>query len=92
VTTINTQATDAPDQMHSVFVFPNPTNDVLNIRFKSNEEYRFQLFNVLGEILLDVNLRDESNSINLSGFADDIYFYRFGINTNEYQSGKIIKQ
>jgi hypothetical protein len=46
----------------------------------------------LGEILLDVNLRDESNSINLSGFADDIYFYRFGINTNEYQSGKIIKQ
>ncbi len=92
VTTINTQATDVPDQMHSVFVFPNPTNDVLNIRFKSNEEYRFQLFNVLGEILLDVNLRDESNSINLSGFADDIYFYRFGINTNEYQSGKIIKQ
>ncbi|MBN2175211.1 MAG: C10 family peptidase [Bacteroidales bacterium] len=61
-------------------VYPNPAQDLLNIRFKLAESnsYSIQMISVTGNVIYEESARDFSgsyvNTIDLSNFADGVYF------------------
>lgn len=75
-----------------VSVFPNPSNNILSIENNSTKMFQFTLYNSLGEKLIDKILPNKTSTINLSAFANDIYFYKVSNDKQEIKSGKIIKQ
>jgi len=75
-----------------VNVYPNPTIDILTIQNNSTQPLRFRLCNSLGELFIDKILSNETNTINISTFANGVYFYHSILENNNTQSGKIIKQ
>ncbi len=59
-----------------VTVYPNPTSDILNIRFNENiEEGRLEMYNELGQKFLESDLNHSSNNtISVRGFPSGVYF------------------
>jgi hypothetical protein len=54
-----------------VYVYPNPANDVLNIKTVTNLTYSIQ--NMLGSTILQGVLEKGSNSVSLQGLASGVY-------------------
>ena len=72
-------------------LYPNPMEDQLNILFSTDsEEIKFQLFNALGQKVIDTFINSTNNSISTSDLQNGIYFYRIEVK-NAIQTGKIIK-
>ena len=70
-------------------VFPNPTTGLIN--FKGIESgYRVDVYNVLGQVVHSSTATDENYSVNLSGNAKGVYFYRVTDNMVNVQQGKIV--
>ena len=66
-------------------IYPNPVNEILNIRNVNNAELYFTLMDIHGNQILQDNLSLEENKINLSQLASGIYLIRMtdGINILE---------
>lgn len=64
-----------------VTIYPNPTSDILNIRFNENiEEGRVELYNELGQKVLETPLNYSSkNTISVSDFPAGIYLINLKI-------------
>jgi len=64
-----------------LFVYPNPTNGVLNLTFSGNETSvtSIEVFNSIGEIVYKSD--GFKSVINLSNNVDGIYFVKFKLNT-----------
>jgi len=73
-------------------IYPNPTVDILTVQNNSNQPLRFILYNSLGELFIDKIFSRDTNTINISTFANGVYFYNLILENNNTQSGKIIKQ
>lgn len=78
-------------------IFPNPTNDLLNISYtlSTNSKIQIQLINSLGQIVKEVSNQQTEGTYTLNvdtkPFANGIYFIRFsdGVNTKQ---AKVIVQ
>jgi hypothetical protein len=79
--------TDCEKYDHVNF-FPNPFNDELNFKIKSNESVSYEITNVLGQIVNSGDVSKENSRISLENLASDIYF----IKINNSKVHKIIKQ
>lgn len=81
--TINCRENSDGFQFEDLQVFPNPTNDVLNISFNSNSDaaYKLTVSDVLGQIAYTEqgNAKSDFNltSINLNKLIKGIYFLTF---------------
>lgn len=73
-------------------VFPNPSNNILNIQNNSGQKFQFTLYNSLGEKIIETILADKLNTIDLSSFTNGIYFYYAITTEQKITTGKIIKQ
>lgn len=74
-------------------VFPNPTNDVINISFNGIQSETIQLTDILGEIIYSETFKGKSNiSFSLTAYPSGIYFLKL-INPIEQKiiSRKIVK-
>lgn len=71
--------------------FPNPVNDVLNIRF-SSETSQIHLINIAGQIVenYDIDMHIREKSIDMSNLNSGIYFLRV-IGQNFNKTVKLIK-
>ena len=78
----------------TVSIFPNPTSTLLTIQIISdkNQSCQFILSNSLGEKIISRSLMGKTSVIDLSGYADGIYFYKVTDHDNQIATGKIIKQ
>ena len=78
----------------NVKVFPNPTDKILNIDFKSlsEEKMNVQLLNSLGEILINEQLSIQNSTINIESLNTGIYFLKITGTNNTNITKKIIKQ
>lgn len=71
--------------------FPNPVDDVLNIRF-SSETSQIHLINIAGQVIqnYDIDMHIREKSIDMSNLNSGIYFLRV-IGQNQNKTLKVIK-
>jgi serine protease AprX len=72
-------------------LYPNPVQDQLFVSFPNDLlEVKWQLFNALGQKILEKKLSSNDNSISTSELQKGIYYYNIEAK-NRIQKGKIIK-
>ncbi|MBI4932170.1 MAG: T9SS type A sorting domain-containing protein [Bacteroidetes bacterium] len=73
-------------------VYPNPSNGkftVYSLQFTVGEHYQLEIYNLLGELVLQQTVNHKQETVNLSG-ANGIYFVRMKAGDVFYQK-KIVK-
>lgn len=83
----STGLADATENSIKANIYPNPTNN--NVTIKLNNSFdlnntRIILVNSIGEVLVNQLATDYTNSINLSNFAQGVYFVRITSNESNY--------
>ena len=63
---------DEPDFM----LFPNPVNNVLYIKSKDLIGYEFLILNLLGNLVMTGNFKEQYETINVSHLPPNIYFIK----------------
>lgn len=74
-------------------VYPNPTTDLLTLEVETleNENLSFQLYNMLGKLLISKKLIDIKTTISMAHLAPTTYFLRVTNNQEVVKTFKIIK-
>jgi len=72
-------------------VFPNPTNDYLNIKSSKEQTLKYQLVDMNGKIIEQNIIENKSYKISLKYLLKGIYFINFIENNIEVKTFKIIK-
>ena len=67
------QATSNLDIQENIKIFPNPTTGLVTIN--NSENSVLKIFNVLGDLIDQVNLTNNVDYIDLSEFSDGIYYF-----------------
>lgn len=90
---IVTAVSEIVDSGFSISVYPNPTNDFVNLKIKKGEtrDMEFILFDIQGKILLKQKLTDTEESVSFVPFNPGTYFIKILKNSKELQTFKIIK-
>lgn len=83
---IATSINENNGQAENYKVFPNPFNQELRIEVKSAQANYFEIYNVIGELVISGKLNSQINTIDLTSLAPNVYI----ININN-QSKKLIK-
>ena len=73
-------------QAENYKVFPNPFNQELTIEVKSAQANDFEIYNVIGELVISGKLNSQINTIDLSSLPPNVYLLQI-----ENQSIKLIK-
>lgn len=75
-------------------VYPNPTSGILRLIISAPdpENYRFQLFNLNGILLLNSKITDRETEISMEREESTIYFLRVIRNNREVKVFKIVKR
>lgn len=73
-------------------VYPNPTDGELKIElFESYQEVRFELYNAIGERVLDATVQHgQSMTVSLSDLKSGLYIYRLSAD-GKMSSGRIVR-
>lgn len=77
-----------------IMLYPNPVNNELSINIKSTIKHNvsFTLYSSFGEAMITKQFTQKKNTIDLSDYANGIYFFRLQVDNKLEKSGKIIKQ
>ncbi|MAO71182.1 MAG: hypothetical protein CMD02_01575 [Flavobacteriales bacterium] len=67
------QATSNPDIQEKIQIFPNPTTGLVTIN--NSENSVLKIFNVLGDLIDQVDLNNDVDYIDLREFSDGIYYF-----------------
>jgi photosystem II stability/assembly factor-like uncharacterized protein len=76
-------------------VYPNPTANIFFIKINDefSNNFNFELENILGKRIMNINLKSNENTVDLSNYSNGIYFYKIFNSENEtIKTGKIIKK
>ncbi len=75
------------DLARNIYIYPLPANNLLFIELSNmnTQDISFELYDVLGNLVLKQNLDADFNSVSLDNFASAVYQYRI------MQSGKLVK-
>ena len=87
-------------QGNEILIFPNPSNGVFELKSEmENEKSEIKIYNALGEIIYQSEIKNDKTEIDLSSQPKGIYFYQItspfpsGVGRGEaISSGKIIVQ
>ena len=71
---------------NSISIFPNPTSSSLTIKKSTNENLQFHLYNLIGQNVMNENLKNETTQIERNGLPASTYLFSI---TN--QEGKIVQ-
>lgn len=79
-----------------IFIFPNPTNGILNIQLQnvqsSINNLQLSITNTLGQILLTTNILNQTTQINIQNLSNGIYFVKVLEGEKVIGVQKIIKE
>jgi Pregnancy-associated plasma protein-A/GEVED domain/Secretion system C-terminal sorting domain len=56
--------------------FPNPTKGILDVNFNSNADFKIDVIDILGKIILSNQTSNGKVQLDLSGFLKGVYFIR----------------
>jgi len=82
-----TSLAEVTDKTLKANIYPNPTNNHVTIELNNNFDLsntRIMIVNSLGEVLVNQLATDYTNRINLSNFAQGVYFVRITSNESNY--------
>lgn len=84
---VSTTSNDMLNQ--NIKVYPNPTNDLLNVAFANDfQPYNLTLINVFGQVvLIKKNISTNRLQLNLSNYPNGIYFLQI-----EIENQKVVKK
>lgn len=73
-------------------LYPNPVSTTLTIEGITENQSSFKLYSLLGELVLDIPLKETISTIDLSTFQYGLYFYTISNNSGKAASGKLMIQ
>ncbi len=73
-----------------VKVYPNPCQDKLTIHLLNESAGTLEIVNGLGQMVVKQMISEKETTLDLSGYPDGIYLYRFTDVDKKISSGKII--
>ena len=73
--------------------YPNPTTDllILEVEGAANEKFLFQLFDIMGKLLVSNKIIDNKTTISMANLAPAIYFLKVTDHQKVVKTFKIIK-
>ena len=71
--TINLEATSSIEMEYEIEIFPNPTSGLVTINIP--QESTLKIFNVIGDLIDQINLKNDINNVDISEFSDGIYYF-----------------
>ncbi|MEY8759629.1 M4 family metallopeptidase [Chryseobacterium tongliaoense] len=86
---ISSLTSDILADNNTISVYPNPVNDVINIKSRSGLEFRYQLVDSLGKVVLSGETK--SQSVNVGSLLPGVYVLSLD-NGKEKSTQKIIKK
>jgi len=75
---------------NKIVVFPNPVNNILNIKNCNNKKYRVRLYDICSQLMLDKIIKDERKSIDVTNLAEGVYLLEIDCEKKIYQQFIII--
>jgi len=73
-----------------LYLYPNPTNSILNIETETSGQYFIELYNLNGQLLFNDKMNGTTHQVDLSSFQKGVYFIT--IRSNDFvTTRKIIK-
>jgi hypothetical protein len=66
---------DCKEKM-KIDIYPNPSDDIINIEFENPDNAFIEIYNVSGTLILSKPLHSEFEKINLSGFSRGVYLVK----------------
>jgi len=79
------------NEIPGLFIFPNPTSDILNIKTENVIPKSIEIKNILGQIILNMNnINRDISTINIQDFSPGIYFIKVKL-ADKNISGHFIK-
>jgi len=75
-------------------VYPNPTEGTLRLVIKSfyDGDFRFQLYNLTGNVIQEQRIIDEETEISMENYLSALYFLRVIRDNREVKVFKIVKR
>ena|SRR5690554_373136 len=77
--------------LENVSIYPNPTNDLINIKGLSGGEYQITILDLSGRVVQATKTFTSNTTLNLSGIQNGIYLARI-TKDNAEQVTRIVKQ
>jgi hypothetical protein len=77
----------------SLMVFPNPANDILNVRYALNNDNSgiISIFNLYGQKVIQCTAKNDLTQIDVSGLNSDVYLLAYSVNSRVVGMDKVIK-
>ncbi len=85
-------STSAPTVLEDVRIFPNPTKGNIELMLNTSETLQVRIFNAMGQLVHDQVIRSQKAMVDLSAFANGIYFVHLSDGNGEHRIQKVIKQ
>lgn len=73
------------------YIYPNPTNDIINIVASRDQLQHIDIYNIYGSKILSKNINQNNYQLDMSGYENGIYLAKL-IANNKIKNLKIIKR
>ncbi|MEG1028239.1 MAG: T9SS type A sorting domain-containing protein, partial [Oscillospiraceae bacterium] len=73
---VNPTASIDKNEIKNFVVYPNPANSILNIDSNAQEGIKITIVDIAGKTLAEQTLKTGNNTINISSFANGVYFIK----------------
>ena len=71
-------------------VYPNPSSDIFSLVMPSNEQYKFELFDLNGTVIFDAKFNGDIYNMDCSDYINGLYIIRVSANSKVYYKKIII--
>ncbi len=81
---------DMATETHNIKIFPNPAKNMLNVSNDNSKICRLKIFNADGRILSDKEINKYSVQVDISDFANGVYFTEIETDRNTVVNKKFV--
>ena len=76
----------------TVSLYPNPSNDLINISFDKDQLQKIELYDTTGKLLFKKDLNTNTYALNITNYPSGVYFVRVFNQNNVFVNKQIIKK
>lgn len=76
----------------SASVYPNPTNDIVNISLEEGSLLKIELYSITGKLLFQKDLNSKTYTLDMGNYSSGLYLMKVFNQNNEILNKKILKE